>query len=234
MLILGNLNGGKEEKSHSFIAGLFGGYIVFGAGKHSFNSVNQQIVIYIFARVVLATAKLIVTPASDNALVGSQYGGRGGRNLFGLNQNQLNRIKENSWPVFASLSWASVMWLFRFHPEMLQPSLRSSMQYMYVSSLPTLAFLPNLLVLLLCFTLQEREHGLTDACCRSDTIMQTTGTAREISSGSTDDEKKRKQKKPSRSRPYIAIHFLCAYTWHSHLYIHIMADTRHEASLQMY
>ncbi|QIW98118.1 hypothetical protein AMS68_003636 [Peltaster fructicola] len=134
MLILGNLNGGKEESSHSFIAGLFGGYLVFGAGKHAFNSVNQQIVIYIFARVMLAAAKLIVTPTGDNSLVGSQYGGRTGKNVLGLNAQQLIRIRENAWPIFASVSWASVMWLFRHHPDMLQPSLRSSMQYIFANS----------------------------------------------------------------------------------------------------
>lgn len=95
---------------------------------------NQQIVIYVFARVVLALAKLAVQPPGDNSLVGGSYGGRGGKGMVGLNEEQMRLAREYSWPVFASLSWAGVMWLFRWYPETLQPSLRSSMTYMYVFS----------------------------------------------------------------------------------------------------
>lgn len=45
-----------------------------------------------------------------------------------------SRIKESAWPAFAALSWASVMYVFRWHPESIQPSLRSSMSYIYVQS----------------------------------------------------------------------------------------------------
>ncbi|KAI4161481.1 MAG: hypothetical protein LQ342_004884 [Letrouitia transgressa] len=101
----------KESSSHTFIAGLVGGYLVFGRGIQS--SVNQQIVIYVFARVVLALARLKV-----------QSGG--------LVPPQLReKVESNAWPVFAALSWAFVMWLHRWHPETIQPSLRSSMKYMY-------------------------------------------------------------------------------------------------------
>ena len=44
------------------------------------------------------------------------------------------RITYYAWPVFASVSWAMVMYLFRHYPEDLQPSLRSSMNYIYVQS----------------------------------------------------------------------------------------------------
>ena len=78
MQSLRQTTGGKELGHHSFLAGLFGGYWVFGHGPNAYNSVNQQIVIYIFARVMLGLAKLAVQPPGDNALVGSSYGGRGG------------------------------------------------------------------------------------------------------------------------------------------------------------
>lgn len=42
------------------------------------------------------------------------------------------QISNNAWPVFASLSWALVMYIFRWHPESLISGLRSSMVYMYV------------------------------------------------------------------------------------------------------
>ncbi|KAK3675624.1 hypothetical protein LTR78_004708 [Recurvomyces mirabilis] len=134
MLALKGVNGGKEESFHTFLAGLVGGYWVFGHGRGASSSVNQQIVIYVFARVVLAAAKLAVQPPGDNSLVGGSYGGHGGKGLLGLTGTQLEMVRRNSWPVFASLSWASVMWLFRFYPEMLQPSLRSSMTYIFERS----------------------------------------------------------------------------------------------------
>lgn len=107
---------GKDSPLHTFLAGLVGGYMVFGRGIQS--SVNQQIVIYVFARVVLALARLIV-----------QKGGVIPRELR-------ETVTNNAWPVFAALSWAGVMWLYRWHPETIQPSLKSSMKYMYDSVYP--------------------------------------------------------------------------------------------------
>jgi len=131
MIALRKTNGGKEMGAHHFLAGLFGGHWVFG---QSSNSVNQQIVIYIFARVMLALAKLAVQPPGDNSLVGSHYGGHGGRGIFKLTPEQVAFLQKYSWPAFASLSWASVMWLFESYPETLQNSLRSSMYYIYKDS----------------------------------------------------------------------------------------------------
>ncbi|KAK5144859.1 hypothetical protein LTR04_001457 [Oleoguttula sp. CCFEE 6159] len=123
----------KEGQYDTFVAGLVGGYTVFGRGIQS--SVNQQIVIYVFARVVLALAKLAVSPPS-NELLGGSYGpgglGIGGRGERADAIREL--VRRNSWPVFASLSWAMVMYLFRWHSDTLQPSLRSSMNYIYVNA----------------------------------------------------------------------------------------------------
>lgn len=105
----------KESSSHTFFAGLVGGYLVFGRGIQS--SVNQQIVIYVFARGMLALAKLAVQQQKGSGGVGN-----------GLRE----KVAANAWPVFASLSWAAIMWVFRWYPEVVQPSLRSSMKYMYV------------------------------------------------------------------------------------------------------
>lgn len=110
MLALRNLRtDGKEMGSDSFLAGLLGGYLVFGRGKQS--SVNQQIVIYVFARVMLSLAKVAVKK--------------------GVVPDADGKVSANAWPVFASLSWAMVMWLFRWHPETVQSSLRNSMVYLY-------------------------------------------------------------------------------------------------------
>jgi len=138
-------NDGKERSLDSFIAGLVGGYYVFGRKK---TAVSQQIVIYVFARVCLAFAALAIQPPGDNTLVGSRYGGRGGMGILKISDDTRARIQRSAWPAFASLSWAFVMWLFkyehlvfmnekqaddsRWYPDMLQSSLASSMKYMYV------------------------------------------------------------------------------------------------------
>lgn len=121
---------GREGHYDTFLAGLLGGYWVFGRTIRS--SVSQQIVIYIFARMVLGTAKLMVHPKGEKA--GVVPGGGGG---FGfVSDSKVKKwLSENGWVMFASLSWACVMYLFRWHPEDLQPSLRSSMTYMWVFSL---------------------------------------------------------------------------------------------------
>ncbi|QPG99573.1 hypothetical protein C2857_002116 [Epichloe festucae Fl1] len=113
-------NQGKEGPYDSFIGGLLGGYIVFGQrskrnGKIS--SVSQQIVIYIFARVALALARVAVKPGHGLAVVSEEP--------------LSSRISYYAWPAFASLSWGMVMLLFKTHPEDLQSSLRSSMTYIY-------------------------------------------------------------------------------------------------------
>ena len=184
MLALKSVNGGKEESVHSFLAGLFGGYWVFGHGKGANSSVNQQIVIYVFARVVLGLAKLAVQPPGDNSLVGGSYGGHGGKGLLGLNSQQLDAVRRNSWPVFASLSWASVMWLFRYYPETLQPSLRSSMTYMYVL---TFLITPSAIPWTTTPFSFLLTRGLTSRFSYVDTRTRINGTARGISFGTTND-----------------------------------------------
>lgn len=107
---------GKERSADTFVAGLLGGYVVFGRGAGE--TVNMQIVVYVFARVVLALAKLAV---NSEVLGGVVLGGETGR----------DRVRGAAWPLFAAGSWGAVMWLFRWHPETLQGSLRGSMVYLY-------------------------------------------------------------------------------------------------------
>lgn len=183
MLALKNVSG-KEQSVHTFLAGLFGGYWVFGHGKAQFSSVSQQICIYVFARVVLGLAKLAVQPPGDNTLIGGAYGGHGGKGIFGLSEQQLEIVRKRSWPVFASLSWASVMWLFRWYPEMLQPSLRNSMAYMYVRPFS----FNHALFFCRIFCEQAEPSRLrtdTGLTTKKDTTTRTIGTALGISFGTT-------------------------------------------------
>ena len=128
---------GKEGPYDTFFAGLLGGYLVFGrrSKKGHISSVSKQIVIFgeneslirlvvanvssaVFARVMLSLAKLSIEPQ------------------FGIIKDHKlsKRISHDAWPVFAALSWGSVMWLFRWYPETVQSGLRSSMDYIYVQS----------------------------------------------------------------------------------------------------
>lgn len=106
----------------SFLGGLLGGYLVFGGRTRSgkISSVNMQIVIYVFARVMLALAKVAVKPEVGLPLV---------------SQPELSQtISHYAWPAFAAGSWAMVMHLFRYHDAEVQSSLRNSMSYIYVQS----------------------------------------------------------------------------------------------------
>lgn len=42
--------------------------------------------------------------------------------------------KHDPFPLFATLVWGIVLWLFEFYPHTLQPSLQSSMNYLYHDS----------------------------------------------------------------------------------------------------
>ncbi|PSS25246.1 hypothetical protein M430DRAFT_133521 [Amorphotheca resinae ATCC 22711] len=122
MLLLKHLGSepGKEGPFDTFLAGMLGGYLVFGrrSKKGHISSVSKQIVIFVFARVMLSLAKLSIQP--EVGII--------------RNPELTKRISHDAWPVFAALSWGSVMWLFRWYPETVQSGLRSSMDYIYVQS----------------------------------------------------------------------------------------------------
>lgn len=113
---------GKERSMDSYIAGLVAGYCVFGTSK---SSTSQQIILYMFSRLVLASAKLCVQLPRLSGLADEVRQVRYSR----LTSKAMERVSEAAWPIFASMSWAGVMWMFRWHPEMLQPSLRNSITY---------------------------------------------------------------------------------------------------------
>lgn len=92
---------------------------------------RNQIVIYVFARVVLSLAKLSMQPSTSSSRTPSPIA-----DLLSPETRAL--ITDNAWTVFASVSWAAVMYLFRWYPDTIQPSLRSSMKYMYVETSGTI------------------------------------------------------------------------------------------------
>lgn len=121
-LLLKYLANGKEGPYDSFMGGLLGGYLVFGGRTRSgkISSVSMQIVIYVFARVVLALAKLAVKPGVGLPLISQP--------------DMSKTISHYAWPAFAAGSWAMVMHIFRYHDAEIQSSLRNSMSYIYVQS----------------------------------------------------------------------------------------------------
>ncbi|KAI0768531.1 peroxisomal membrane protein 4 [Trametes elegans] len=117
LLLQKKVNGGKERSSDSFIAGLVGGYVVFGER----NAVNEQIVLYICSRVVASFLSRAKTGYSSGA--GAQPGA-------------VRPLPPNAtqFSLFAALSWGAVMWLFNHRGESVQPGLFNSMTYIYRDS----------------------------------------------------------------------------------------------------
>jgi len=118
----------KEHSIHSFVAGLIGGYFVWG----NYSNINYQIVLYLTSRISVAIAKLIFLRF---------FIGNNNNNIINNNDNiNINNIEidENvssqTYPIFAAIVWGLVMWLFRWERETLQPSLQSSMEYLYNDS----------------------------------------------------------------------------------------------------
>jgi peroxisomal membrane protein 4 len=128
---------GQQQQHRSadpFLAGLLAGYLVFGRSR---SAVAQQIVTYVFARAAIGLAKLAFASATSasasTSAAGVRLGGAGaGAGAAAGGDAVRELVARNAWPVFASVSWAAVMWLFVWHPEVVQPSMRSSMTYMCV------------------------------------------------------------------------------------------------------
>ncbi|KAF8887943.1 Tim17/Tim22/Tim23/Pmp24 family-domain-containing protein [Gymnopilus junonius] len=119
LLIQKKLNGGKERDSDTFIAGLIGGYFVFGDR----NAVNEQIVLYVVSRVVASFIPRATSPyntSPQSALAGSA----------------VKPLPPDSkyFTIFAAVSWGAVMWLFRHRGETIQPGMFNSMKYLYRDS----------------------------------------------------------------------------------------------------
>jgi hypothetical protein len=84
----------------------------------------------VFARASLGFAKLAFQPRGARPAV-MGHASPGGWELI-RDPRMREVVEKNAWPVFASVSWALVMWLFKWHPDVVQPSMRSSMTYMWV------------------------------------------------------------------------------------------------------
>uniref|UniRef100_A0A060T288 ARAD1C23474p n=1 Tax=Blastobotrys adeninivorans TaxID=409370 RepID=A0A060T288_BLAAD len=111
-----------QIKSHSnamdaFWGGLIGGYIVFGRNSPNaaLSSINQQIVLYVFSRVILGMCNKLLHSTVHT-------------------KHQRHKVANVSWAVMSSVSWALIMYLFRLDASVLQKSMLHSMNYMYIDS----------------------------------------------------------------------------------------------------
>lgn len=112
-----------EEPIHSFLAGAIGGYFVWGR----YSSVNYQIVLYLTSRILVGLWKRQFEHARQKE----------GHDKRAISVAMLDRTTA-LYPIAAATVWGIVMYLFETHPDVLHPSLKSSMDEIYrVSYRPT-------------------------------------------------------------------------------------------------
>ncbi|XP_003220602.2 peroxisomal membrane protein 4 [Anolis carolinensis] len=97
---------GKKIPVHSFLAACVGGWLVFGEN----NNINSQINMYLLSRILFGLSRLAVE------------------------KGYIPEPKRDPFPLFGALVWGIVLWLFEYHRHTLQPSLQSSMTYLYDDS----------------------------------------------------------------------------------------------------
>ncbi|XP_008701416.1 peroxisomal membrane protein 4 isoform X1 [Ursus maritimus] len=97
---------GETYQVHSFLAAFVGGLLLFGGN----NNINSQISMYLLSRVLFALCRL------------------------GVEEGYIPKPRWDPFPLFTGLVWGLVLWLFEYHRPTLQPSLQSSMTYLYQDS----------------------------------------------------------------------------------------------------
>lgn len=97
---------GKTYQVHSFLAAFIGSFLVFGKDTN----INNQICMYLLSRVLFGLCRL------------------------GVEKGYLPEPKWNPNPLLSATVWGLVLWLFEYHRTTLQPSLQSSMTYLYEDS----------------------------------------------------------------------------------------------------
>ncbi|RNA01976.1 peroxisomal membrane 4 [Brachionus plicatilis] len=104
--LLAKITFNEIKQYHTLVAAFIGGYLVFGEK----NNVNEQINMYLLSRILVGLAKLA------------------------QEKNIIPNTKQPIFPWFGALVWAIVLWIFEYHQHVLQPSLQSSMTYLYHDS----------------------------------------------------------------------------------------------------
>ncbi|WFD30505.1 hypothetical protein MSPP1_001526 [Malassezia sp. CBS 17886] len=102
---------GKPTPTQPFIAGLIGGWYMFGERT----PVNEQIVLYCVSRCIASLLPRAEVPPS-------------------YPKNKVIPIDNTAHQIFAAVTWGTVMWLFVNRRQNLNGGLVNSMDYLYVLS----------------------------------------------------------------------------------------------------
>lgn len=106
----------KPSSLNHLLSGMLFGALIFGKKT----GVNHQIVLYLFSRVAIGLATLLY------------------RKLGQLSQGKLGKIgfieQGYGYYLLSAVCWGVVMWLFEKDKSTLQPSLKSSMEFLYKES----------------------------------------------------------------------------------------------------
>jgi peroxisomal membrane protein 4 len=94
----------SDNKLINFFAGIIGSYFMWT----KYTPVNTQIMLYLLSRNLMAIAKIV-------------------------NENYFPNFS-SGFPIISMLVWGVVMYVFEYSPNMLQGSLKSSMNYIYKES----------------------------------------------------------------------------------------------------
>ena len=95
--------GHPERSHHALVAGAVGGYLIWGR----YSSVNNQIVLYVTSRVLASLCQRHLSLRLPEC------------------------VRQRGYALAAATVWALVMLLFEEDPDVLHPSLRSSMEEIY-------------------------------------------------------------------------------------------------------
>lgn len=118
--------GYPERAHHALLAGAVGGYFVWGRNS----SVCHQVVLYLTSRVLVGVWKLAIRhfdsthPRRETSITAKATSSATATTITKSSSDKL-------YPFAAALVWGLVMLLFEESPDVLHPSLRSSMEEIY-------------------------------------------------------------------------------------------------------
>lgn len=97
---------GGRHPWHAALCGAICGYIFWGERS----PVNVQVNMYILSRILSGLVHMW------------------------MEKNEVSQQQPKAFAMYAGVIWGIVMWLFYYHPKVLQVSLQSSMTYIYLDS----------------------------------------------------------------------------------------------------
>ena len=134
LLVQKKMNGGKERSFDTFIAGLIGGYVVFGDR----NAVNEQVssLHCDVGRTQSLTGRQIVLYVCSRVVASFLSRAKAPYNMSSAGSSGVKPLPPDStqFSIFAAVCWGAVMWLFNERGETIQPGMFNSMTYLYRDS----------------------------------------------------------------------------------------------------